>query len=114
MKVPFLLVTVAVAVTPMIAAAFLWPATWSMIWRQVSISLWGIGVIFTIERLVGGRPTGQTPAALDAVSARTPVVRIALIAALAMLLGPPVLAVATGAPWSLQPGWFCSLPESSW
>jgi hypothetical protein len=66
MKVPFLLVTVAVAVTPMIAAAFLWPTTWSMIWRQVSISLWGIGVIFTIERLVGGRPTGQTPAALGA------------------------------------------------
>ena len=81
---------------PMIAAAFLWPATWPMIWRQATISLWGMGVIFTVERLVGGRPAGQTLAALGAVPARRPVVLVALLAALAMFLGPPVLAVADG------------------
>ncbi len=105
MRLSVLLATVTVAVIPMIAAGFLWPATWPMIWRQVAISLWGIGVIFAVERLAFGGPAGHALAALGALPPRGPVVRVTLVAAFAMFLGPPVLAVAAGTPWRLQPGW---------
>ena len=100
-----LFATVSAAIVPMIGAAFLWPADWPLIWRQVAIALWGVGVVFIVERRFSGGGHGLSLARLGATPPRWMAVLIALLAAIAMFFGPPILAAAQGVPWGLQPGW---------
>jgi membrane protease YdiL (CAAX protease family) len=95
----------AIAVVPMIVAGFLWPADWPLIWRQATIAFWGLGLVFVAELRIGRGSIRQTLFALGYRRPRRSAASIAMLAALAMFLCSPLLALADGATWGLQPGW---------
>jgi len=108
------LAIVADAITPTIAAAFLWPEGRPLIWRQVAIAFRGLVVVFVAEcRLVGGGLRRKL-AALGAVPPRRAAMRIALLAALDLVLAPPILAATSGAPWACCPDAARFFSASAW
>ena len=107
--VTVLFATVIAAVVPMIAAGFLWPADWPLILRQITIAIWGIGVVFVAEGRVSGRVAHRTFAALGVSPPRWRAVLVATLAAIAMFLAAPLVATVTGLQWGVQPGWLPTL-----
>jgi membrane protease YdiL (CAAX protease family) len=104
-----LFATVGTAAVPMIVAGFLWPADWPLIWRQVVIGLWGMGVVFGAERWFGGGSFRATLVRLGATPPRWVAVVVAVMVAFTMFLSTPILAYAKGVPWGFQPDWGSTL-----
>jgi membrane protease YdiL (CAAX protease family) len=96
----------ALVILPLVAAAWLTPADFPMLVRQILLCAWGVGATIVAERLLFSPTLGEAGRVLGFVPVRVRAVVVALIVSVPMWLFLPLFAWFRGEPVGLRPGWF--------
>jgi membrane protease YdiL (CAAX protease family) len=103
------LVSATLVIIPLVAAAWLIPAGFPMLWRQVILTSWGVGAMLAAERLLFSPTLGEAVTALGFVPARMRTVLVSLLVAVPMWMFLPLYAWFSGVEVTLKPEWFSLL-----
>lgn len=103
------LVSATLVIIPLVAAAWLIPADFPMLWRQVILTAWGVGAMLVAERLLFSPTLGEAVTSLGFVPARMRAVLVSLLVSVPMWLFLPLYASFSGVEFSLKPEWFSLL-----
>lgn len=89
----------------LVATAFIIPADFPLLPRQLILCAWGVGGIIVAERLLFACPPGSLAKAIGMVAPRWRAVVVALLASLPMWLFLPAYGLITGIPIAPDPQW---------